>query len=683
MKKLFLMMILLFASKIYASHTAGAYINYKPIANDRYRITLTLFRYCDGALFGTISKSVALKNAQCNINQMLTLNLISNSGLPLPDECSIGLPPTNCNGGTRFGLEKYVYEGEYTVPNNLSHCSIWTIEAQIVCCRNFNNSTNSEVIFVEASFNHGLPTKNESVRKTTTYLPAFCAGKEIEIDLTGDNIDNDSLVYTLNIPRTNKIIPINYNTGLSYLKPIEIDTNTSVQLNSSTGILKLKPADKTQIGVFGYRITEYKKVNNAWILAGWSDYDMQFYFENNPIFCDFIKPKFIEKNISLGCYDSIITLNFNTKIQCSSISTNGTEFLLKTPSNLTWFPEKVQIANCNQSSVYPFFSADKIRVILKSPFAQNGTFQLITKNGNNNNTFQGFCGKLMDENEVINITISGCLQNPKVLPIQNVTVNQINNKDVFITWKAIEKEEENSFTNYSIYRRKSSEFEWNQIKSITNLTQTTYLDTNIDATIEQVYYRITYNKKFYIESPKSDSVSTILLKIQNPISTIHDPIKLNWVEKVAWDNPKFQIDHRLINEPQWTTIHSFISKSVSPIEAVKPTTPGLHLYRVSSTNALTNSISYSNWDYYITPSSFKPNNFITPNQDGINDFFVVDNLDYTTKLKISIYNSNGKLVYKSENYQNNWGPGNISGSYYYIIQLPNGGNNKGFILLQN
>ncbi len=74
------------------------------------------------------------------------------------------------------------------------------------------------------------------------------------------------------------------------------------------------------------------------------------------------------------------------------------------------------------------------------------------------------------------------------------------------------------------------------------------------------------------------------------------------------------------------------------------------------------------------PSGFSPNN------DGINDYFVIEGLENYTWVKIWIYNRWGTLVYKSTDYDNRWeGKANVgttiknetlpNGTYYYVLDL--------------
>jgi gliding motility-associated-like protein len=90
---------------------------------------------------------------------------------------------------------------------------------------------------------------------------------------------------------------------------------------------------------------------------------------------------------------------------------------------------------------------------------------------------------------------------------------------------------------------------------------------------------------------------------------------------------------------------------------------------------------------------FIPEGF-SPNNDGINDYFIIVK-PFNTKIDLEIYNRSGKIVYKNINYSNNWnGKGNYNNSereleddgYYYSIKATDESGRvqvfKGFVLIQ-
>ncbi len=76
-----------------------------------------------------------------------------------------------------------------------------------------------------------------------------------------------------------------------------------------------------------------------------------------------------------------------------------------------------------------------------------------------------------------------------------------------------------------------------------------------------------------------------------------------------------------------------------------------------------------------TDSCFVIPNVFTPNNDGFNDYFVIKNTE-SWNIDLQVYDRWGVIVYKDENYKNNWdgkskGKDLADGTYYYIIKATN------------
>jgi gliding motility-associated-like protein len=78
-------------------------------------------------------------------------------------------------------------------------------------------------------------------------------------------------------------------------------------------------------------------------------------------------------------------------------------------------------------------------------------------------------------------------------------------------------------------------------------------------------------------------------------------------------------------------------------------------------------------------------NVITPNSDGTNDVFKIQNLPENTK--VLILNRWGNIVFSSDNYQNNWdgkdnsGRALVDGVYFYKYTAQDGKTGHGFVHL--
>ena len=72
-------------------------------------------------------------------------------------------------------------------------------------------------------------------------------------------------------------------------------------------------------------------------------------------------------------------------------------------------------------------------------------------------------------------------------------------------------------------------------------------------------------------------------------------------------------------------------------------------------------------------------NIITPDGNGQNDVFFIENLENYAVKKLVIYNRWGKEVYSSDSYDNKWNGGDLSaGSYYYVLDTNNGVEEKSY-----
>ncbi|MGE5447679.1 MAG: Ig-like domain-containing protein, partial [Bacteroidales bacterium] len=86
-----------------------------------------------------------------------------------------------------------------------------------------------------------------------------------------------------------------------------------------------------------------------------------------------------------------------------------------------------------------------------------------------------------------------------------------------------------------------------------------------------------------------------------------------------------------------------------------------------------------------------PNQILTPNADDHNDTFIIKGIEYYPTNKVTIYNRWGNIVYKKNNYQNEWdGYSNVSkvgskslplGTYFYLIDYANNRHKTGFVYL--
>lgn len=83
-------------------------------------------------------------------------------------------------------------------------------------------------------------------------------------------------------------------------------------------------------------------------------------------------------------------------------------------------------------------------------------------------------------------------------------------------------------------------------------------------------------------------------------------------------------------------------------------------------------------------------NFITPNNDNINDYFIIKDLDiFDKESTLTIYNKYGKIIHKDKNntelkWNGRFNGRNLpTGNYWYIVELPDGRKVTGNITIKN
>lgn len=66
-------------------------------------------------------------------------------------------------------------------------------------------------------------------------------------------------------------------------------------------------------------------------------------------------------------------------------------------------------------------------------------------------------------------------------------------------------------------------------------------------------------------------------------------------------------------------------------------------------------------------------NFVSPNNDGINDYFEIKNIESYPNNELVIFTSRGQIIYQATSYNNEWDAQNITqGTYFYKLLIRDG-----------
>lgn len=108
--------------------------------------------------------------------------------------------------------------------------------------------------------------------------------------------------------------------------------------------------------------------------------------------------------------------------------------------------------------------------------------------------------------------------------------------------------------------------------------------------------------------------------------------------------------------------------------------PGVYtiLWVIATANGCTDTISA---EYVIRPVDIEIPNVISPNGDGMNDFFVIPDIEFFGN-ELAIFNRWGTVVLETRDYRNTWrGADQPDGTYYYVLRLDDGREFTGHLTL--
>jgi gliding motility-associated-like protein len=697
MKKIYTLIItlLLVVPSLKASHVAGGNITYRNIAPNQYILNLTLYKDCFGSFtppFGSATTpptptTIFVRNNCGGTPFAVTVFPIPGTGVEVPTPCVDD--PSTCQGGTRYGIQRFDWEGTVTLPTStMVTCNefyfTWGQTATAgLCCRNNNNSLSNApggggngavFFFIDSYLNNNITPGNNSARLASFEVPAYCVSEPVTVRFDVSEIDGDSVVYSLVAASIGWNQPSNYQAGKSASVPAAVLNNT-ISINPNNGNLSFF-STTPQTVVFCLKVDEYRNG----VLIGYIKVDVQVIIGTGR-FCDNIIPTYLNDTVSVQCgtwNDLDFTVDLASRVQCNTISSDASEFRLYNPNG-----QLIQLQSATPGICDVQDRTTQVNLRLVTPMDENGFYYIVSRNGTDGNTFGNQCEKFMVLFDTLVISVSGCPEYKTPMEIINVSVDTINSNALIMQWASPYNLNINWFTAYNLYRSAPGE-------NILTPNQRFYQETDPMARAHRDVYSptlpkdapISYNINLGLingkQNPRSNTVSSIRL-INEPVSLPYDEtVTINWTPYNGWINPEYYVQQFDGNKVQlgWQVVAGPFTDTMYIHEKPKP--KGEYRLRVVSRNPFTPIESFSNpIDYEVPSREIEIPNVITPNGDGTNDVFFIENLEYYPETRLFIFNRWGQEVYSSMDYQNNWGGEGLSaGNYYYHLYLFNQINDK-------
>ena len=292
-----------------ATHAMGSDLRYECLGGNTYRITLTIYRDCQGSPLTNL-QNIAFESASCGqaryIEQATRISITELSPL-----CPAQQPNSTCNGGILPGVEEHVYQLTTTLP---AQCTDWRISWHL-CCRNYA-ITNSVItpntrMYIEAFLNNLTVSCNNSPYFTTPPVPYLCDGEPFQFNNGAIDPDGDSLAFELVDPLdyllgTPTVIP--YQPGFNVNYPMATASGT-FSFDQLSGQFSFTPSGLQQ-GIVAMLVKEYRNG----VLIGTTMRDLQM--------------------VVLNCFNQVPQLGPPTNVTGGQL--NGNTFSLCAGSTLTF-----------------------------------------------------------------------------------------------------------------------------------------------------------------------------------------------------------------------------------------------------------------------------------------------------------------------------------------------------------
>lgn len=209
--------------------------------------------------------------------------------------------------------------------------------------------------------------------------------------------------------------------------------------------------------------------------------------------------------------------------------------------------------------------------------------------------------------------------------------------------------------------------------------------TGVSAGKANITYTVTGTCGNVSSAPHEVTVDVPLIAIDDAASTeINTPIQITvLLNDIAGSSPINVSTIKIGTNPS----NGNLSVATNGIITYTPTN-GFYgtdsfTYQVQDNNG--NWSGFATVSITVNATLFIPN-VITPNGDGVNDYFEIGGSKNYDKIELTIQNRWGNEVFKSNNYRNNWDGYSLNaGTYFYQLVLEKNGNRdsrKGWVLIK-
>lgn len=277
---LFLFSFCFFAFQARATHVMGSEILYTCTGNGTYKVTVKIYRDCNGIQVTQSPLVVRSSNNTVTVNSQTKVSVRDITADP--NGCYI---VSRCAGGGQYGIEEHVWEMTLDL-SSYSDCD-WTLSWE-QCCRNGAITTGqaNQNFITTSKLNKCAGSCNSSpvFKNDPGAVALVCRNKDLIYDHGAlDTLDNDSLSYHLVDPLQSSTQTATYANPFNALRPMNflgfpnqnLSAPAGFHLDPVSGQLQFRPTQANQIAVFVVEVKEWRMVNGQMTHIGSIRRDIQ------------------------------------------------------------------------------------------------------------------------------------------------------------------------------------------------------------------------------------------------------------------------------------------------------------------------------------------------------------------------------------------------------------------------
>lgn len=222
-------------SNSYATHVAGAEINYQCVGQDSFLVSLSGYRDCGGNLMSSTQAVNFYSPCGSFIDTLILDSIVEVSQI-----CGASTLSSNCNGGTLpGGMHLYSYSKIVNIPP----CSQGSYTINWTTCLRFpaNNIGSSSCLTINAELDNYQASCNNSPLFNNKTAPLLCLNQETTYGFDVTEIDGDSLDFYLGTPYGS--FSQGAYTNSTFYSPYSVNNplNVPININPFTGDLTFTP----------------------------------------------------------------------------------------------------------------------------------------------------------------------------------------------------------------------------------------------------------------------------------------------------------------------------------------------------------------------------------------------------------------------------------------------------------